>query len=478
MKPLAVISAVFSAITATAALANGGGHGQLELSPNNGQKNINPDTHLVITFSSPPTIGSNGTIRVYDAADKKIIDTLELSIPFSPSPFGNGSTKANYSDTTTYQTNIIGGMDFYFPPIIVHGNTATIYLHNNQLDYGNTYIVEMDPEVLTPAQGSFNGFTASSPWTFSTKAHGPAPGSTQVVVAADGSADFNTVQGAIDWAPAQSSRRTTIYIKNGNYEELVYFQYKSNLILRGQSRNNTIVGYPNNSAFNPPNRQGPSRRPAFSFHGVSDVQLTGFTINNYYKGQAEALLIEGVRVVVDDMTLNGSGDAFTTYGTIYVIDSELTGDGDSVLGYGSVYWLRSTIISLAVVTWTRTVQGIHGNVFVDCTIIGTQGNATFARLPDNSGGVMPNWPYAEVVLINTKTEGIAPVGWGPVQGPPFDTSHLHFWEYNTMDLGGHPVDVSQRLNVSKQLTFPKDAATIAEYQTPAFVLGGWTPVVI
>jgi hypothetical protein len=60
------------------------------------------------------------------------------------------------------------------------------------------------------------------------------------------------------------------------------------------------------------------------------------------------------------MTLNGSGDAFTTYGTIYVTDSELTGDGDTVLGYGSVFWLRSTIVSLAVVTWTRTVQSIHG----------------------------------------------------------------------------------------------------------------------
>jgi hypothetical protein len=299
-----------------------------------------------------------------------------------------------------------------------------------------------------------------------------------VVVAADGSADFNTVQGAIDWAPAQSPKRITIFIKNGYYEELVYFQYKSNLMLRGENRNSTIVGYPNNSAFNPPNRQGPSRRPAFSFHGVSDVQLSDFTINNYYKGQAEALLIEGVRVVVDHMTLNGSGDAFTTYGTIYVTDSDLTGDGDTVLDYGSVFWLRSTIVSLAVVTWTRTVQGIHGNIFVDSAIIGTQGNATFARLPDNTGGVMPNWPYAEVVLINTRTEGIAPVGWGPVQGPPFDTSHLHFWEYNTMDLEGHPVDVSQRLNVSKQLTLPKDKQIIADYQSPAYVLGGWTPVVL
>jgi hypothetical protein len=36
--------------------------------------------------------------------------------------------------------------------------------------------------------------------------------------------------------------------------------------------------------------------------------------------------------------------------------------------------------------------------------------------------------------------------------------------------------VSQRHPASRQLTLPKDAATIAHYRNPAFVLGGWTPV--
>lgn len=299
------------------------------------------------------------------------------------------------------------------------------------------------------------------------------------------SLDFNTVQGAIDWAPANPSQRITITVNDGNYEELIYFQYKNNLTIRGTNRNSTIVGYPNNSAFNPPNRQGVSRRPAFSMHDVTDIQLSNLTINNYFRGQAESLLVDGTRIIVDHMTLNGSGDAFTTYGQIYVTDSLLYGDGDSVLGYGSVYWLRCEIVSSAAVTWTRTVQGIHGNVLVDSTIIGLQGNNTFARLPDNTGGTMPNWPYAEMVLLNTKTAGIDPVGWGPVQGllanydgyNVGDTSNVHFWEYNTMDLNDNPVDVSQRLNVSRQLTMPANASTIADYLNPAYVLGGWQPVV-
>lgn len=477
MRLLSFLCLALSAAAASLAPA----HGSVALYPANGQRNVNPDSQLKLTFPSSPTTGTSGLIRVYDAANHRLVDFLNMSIPSSPSPYGNGSTKANYSDTTIYQTNIIGGMDFYFYPIIVRNNIATIYLHNNKLDYGRTYIVEIDAGVLI--QGPFSGISNSS-WSFSTKSHGPKPGTKSVVVAGDGSGDFNTVQGAIDWAPPNPTERVNIFVRDGDYEELVYWQYKTNLSIRGQSRNKTIVGYPNNSAFNPPNRQGPSRRPAFSFHGVADIRLSSFTINNYYKGQAEALLIEGMRVILDHMTLNGSGDAFTTYGTIYVADSKLTGDGDTVLGYGSVYWLRSEIDSGGAVTWTRTVQGIHGNVFVDCTIIGTDGNDTFARLPDNSGGAMPNWPYAEMVLINTKTSGIAPVGWGPVeilplaQGPPLDTSHIHFWEYNTTNLDGTPVATNQRLNVSRQLTLPKDAEILEKYTEPSYVLGGWTPVVL
>ena len=446
------------------------------LSPSNGQQNVNLDTHLAITFSSPPEIGSSGVVRVYDVQSWKEVDRIDMAIPVSPSPYGNGSTKANYTDRSTYQTNIIGGMDFYYFPIIVRAKVATIYLHNGRLEYGRTYAVVVDASVLITADGAFNGFNASNPWTFTTKTHGPSQETTHVTVAADGSADFNTIQGAIDWAPSNPSSRITILIKDGDYEELVYFQYKSSLTIRGESRNGTRVGYPNNSAFNPPNRQGPSRRPAFSFRGVADIQLSSFAVANYFRGQAEALLSDGVRVVLHDMYLNGSGDALTTYGSLYISETSLDGDGDTVLGYASAFWSHSVIRSRGPVTWTRTTEGAHGNVLINCTVIGG-GNTTFARLPDNAGGVLPNWPYAEMVLINTKTEGIAPVGWGPVQGPPFDTSHLRLWEFNTTDLQGRTVDVSRRLNVSRQLSMIEDKTLIGQYSDPEFVLSGWQPVV-
>jgi pectinesterase len=310
-------------------------------------------------------------------------------------------------------------------------------------------------------------------------------------VASDGSGDFNTVQGAIDFVPANLSRRVTIYIKSGHYEEIIFINRKSNLIIRGQDRIKVIVGYSNNSAFNPA-KAGPSRRPAFTIYNGDNIQLSSFTINNYFIGQAEALLVRGERIIIDRMNLNGSGDAFTTYGSIYFTDSKLTGHGDTVLGYGAVFFLRSEIDSIGPVTWTRTVAGSHGNIFVNSTIIGLdkplpwsvtasnpagkKSKSVFARLPQNGRGSTANFPSAEMVLINVKTNNIPPEGWGPIQSSGFDTSRVHFWEYNTMDLKGNPINMSRRHQVSKQLKLPQAAKTIADYSTPSYVLKGWSPM--
>ncbi len=61
-----------------------------------------------------------------------------------------------------------------------------------------------------------------------------------LVVAADGTGDFNTVQGAIDFVPDRSPRRVTIFIRNGSYEEIVYFRNKSNITLVGEDRDKVV----------------------------------------------------------------------------------------------------------------------------------------------------------------------------------------------------------------------------------------------
>ena len=486
------------------------------LFPANQAVRVNPDTHLVLTFPSAPTLGKSGQIRIYDAAGHQLVDTLDLSIPAGPDPSRRATATQGVpldasvptSPTTTtpavritppdlhnYQLTTIGGLDnFHFYPVIIHGNVATISPHGHVLQYGHTYIVQIDPQVFSLA-GGFTGFTTDSSWTFTTKAGPPKADATHITVAGDGKGDFNTIQGAVDFVPDHPKRRVTIFIKNGTYEEIVFCRGKSNLTFKGQDRDKVQVGYANNSAFNPP-QPGPNRRCAFSVYQCDDIDLANFSANNYAYGQAEGLLLYGSRIVVDHMNIKGSGDALNLRGPVYLTDSLIIGDGDTILGVGPAFFRNCTLQSFGAYMWIRNTDANHGNVFVDCRFItreraasqapprptpatatATSGvpaaqpitGAVFARLPNNHG---LNYPYAEAVLINCRLQGIPPVGWGPIDADP---ANLHLWEYHSTDLEGHPIDVSQRNPASKQLTLPQDAQTIANYSDPSFVLGSWKP---
>ena len=108
---------------------------------------MSPDTHLVLTFPAAPTLGKSGQIRIYDAADNRLVDTLELSIPpgptsgvtgppapYTPTPYQYSDAHPTNADTTpgtpsdaavptprNYQLTIIGGFSdgFHFYPVIV-----------------------------------------------------------------------------------------------------------------------------------------------------------------------------------------------------------------------------------------------------------------------------------------------------------------------------------------------------------------------
>jgi hypothetical protein len=256
---------------------------------------------------------------------------------------------------------------------------------------------------------------------------------------------------------------------------------------------------------------GPSRRCAFSAYNSSGIELINFSVSNYFYGQAEGLLVSGEKNIMSHVNIKGSGDALNLRGSVYLTDCRIIGDGDTILGVGPAFFNHCELESIGPFMWIRNTDANHGNVFVNCTFTaisrplpwsltaaipsgasappapGTAAAtavppataaparapvaAVLGRLPNNHG---LNYPYAEAVLINCHLKGIPPVGWGPIDD---DTSHLHLWEYNSTGPDGKAIDVSQRHAVSKQLTVPQDTETIANYSNPAFVLGGWTPVV-
>jgi pectinesterase len=471
-------------------------------------RNVNPDTHLTLTFQSAPASGNSGQIRIYDAADNRMVDLLDLSIPagpteptsspsatYTPIPyeyvsgrFTNANTKPGTPSGVAlptpdnYQLTIIGGFTdaFHFYPIIIHDKTATIYPHNNLLEYGKTYYVQIDPGVLTLSDGSFKGITGNTGWSFTTKKLLPPAGSERLVVSADGTGDFNTVQGAMDFIPDYHPKPVTVFIKNGMYEEIVYFRNKANITILGENRDKVVVFYANNEVFNPHPLNVktnevpgtfPSRRAAFAADHSNRIHLVNLTIKTTAFGQAEGLLLNGEEIIVGNVNISGSGDALQSNGSAYFTDCHITGDGDTILGRGPAFFNNCELNSNGPYMWIRSTSANHGNVFLNCRFqTGGNRETVLARAPTNSG---KNYPFCEAVLIHCALAGIAPVGWGPIGG---DTSSVHYWEYNSTNIyDGKPADVSLRHPASRQLTMEKDAEIIENYKNPAYVLGGWTP---
>ena len=124
--------------------------------------------------------------------------------------------------------------------------------------------------------------------------------------------DFNTVQGALDFVPDRSPRRITVFIRNGDYEEIVYFRNKSNLTLLGEDRERVQIHYANNEIFNPhpsnvahaTSGRARSRRAAPRSWPTRriDVHLVNLTIRNTARGQAEGLLVTGERNIVSHVS--------------------------------------------------------------------------------------------------------------------------------------------------------------------------------
>ncbi|WP_301345574.1 pectinesterase family protein, partial [uncultured Duncaniella sp.] len=374
-----------------------------------------------------------------------------------------------------YQLNIIGGFTdgFHFYPVIVTGNKAEIYPHNNLLQYGREYYVTIDPGVVKSADGKFRGILKSDGWRFSTKPASPSSEQRDIIVAADGSGDFNTVQGAMDFIPDNNQEPYRVYVRNGDYEELVYFRNKRGVTIEGESREGVYIHYPNNEVFNPhPDDVStnewsgtfPSRRAPFMADNCTDMILKNFTVATTCRGQAEGLLLMGERNTVKDVTIIGDGDALQVNGSTYFENCRIEGGGDTVLGRGPAFFKGCTLTSRGPFAWIRNGSANHGNVFVDCTFIGEDGHLPCLARTNGT------YPHCEMVLIDCRLQGISPEGWGGLERGPYD--YVRYWEYNSTNLSdGKPADVSRRASGSRQLSLPADSAVIRAYRNPRWVLG-------
>jgi pectin methylesterase-like acyl-CoA thioesterase len=430
------------------------------LSPNNGAVGVCLDTLLRITFDAPPVLGNGGRIRIFNVTNTTTpVDTIDLGLNL-----GSGFQSRNIA-ATAYNTY----------PVIISNNTATIFPHAGVLTSNQTYYVTIENVVSGAFKdgtgATFSGISDSTTWQFTTKSANPPAGSTNIVVAADGSGDFCTVQGAVDSLPANSNPRVVVNIRNGYYQEIVYVNAKNNITFRGQERTNTIIAYPNNDPLN----GGTSLRPMFRARG-NDLGFDSLTLTNSTpKGgsQAEALRIDGQRDIFtniflasfqDTLLINNVGDS------AYFLNCLIQGDTDFIWGSGTPYFQNCEIRALNAGhnTQMRTDAPHYGATFADCLISKTNG-ATFTThtLGRGIGGESDN---GNATYLNCRMDNhILPAGW---QAGAANQTTLRYWEFQSVALDGvTPIDVSQRAAFSQQIS----ASQAVQVRNLTNVLAGWFP---
>ncbi len=450
--------------------------------PAPGAANVCPDTPLRLTFASPPTLGTSGKIHIVDTATGQDVDTIDL-----------GARVA---------TQTIGGEpEFRYYPVILSGHEALIHPKNGALHYGKTYFVVADEGVFRDGNDSYAATTKADGWTFTTKATAPAAGTTRLTVAADGTADFCTVQGALDFIPDGNTTPTTIFVRKGLYTEIVFFTNKHAISLVGEDRAQTVIAYATNDRFNPSSgnpfgttRPNPSaaaprtghiyHRGVFLAHRVNDLVLANLTIRNTTPqggSQAEAIILNGTtsaHAILKDVDLYSYQDTLQINGQAYLDGCYIEGDVDFMWGTGPCYFENCTCRALrsgAYYTQIRNPETNHGYVYHKCTFDGIQGIMGNYLSRIGTG----RFPHSEVVLLDCMlTTAVGPVAWqyqGGREGNENDPAEVHFWEFNSHDQDGKPVDMTFRLHGSKRLSEPADASTIANYRNPVWVLDRWDP---
>ena len=442
-------------------------------SPTNGATGIWVDTPLYVTFNGAVSNVASGKVRIYNVANPATpVDTLDLSL------------NTFFSGPYIVQPRTIGGVALNSYPIIVSGNQAAIYPHSGVLANNQSYYVTIDSGVFVDSSGAyFAGITNTSAWQFTTKASGPA-NATNLVVAADGSGDFATVQGAADFVPNANTNYTVINIRNGIYTEVVRLNSKNNVTFRGQDRHQTVIAYANWNGINP----STLTRPMFGVLGGNDVAIENLTLTNSTpnatgNNQAEALFVNTAKRFIlynadldsfqDTLLVNQTGDQ------AYVQDSHIQGNTDFIWGQGTIYLTNAEIMFMPYqsaqdyLTQARTPQFTNGFAFVNCRLIGANGAVNNGYLGRDAGST--SFPYGNVAYINCTmdTNTIPPAGWALGSGTSLpQTANLRFWEYQSVDLSGNPVNTSSRASWSVQL----DGATATnQVQNVTNWFGGWSP---
>lgn len=302
-----------------------------------------------------------------------------------------------------------------------------------------------------------------------------------------GTGDHTTIQAAIDAIP--DGYRGIIHIAPGIYEENVYAGTKEShnkfISLIGEDPATTILS---SSVSRGAGNQGNTFNDCAALNVyVPRFYAENLTIRNTSGnvGQAEALYTAGDAHLFKNCVLSGYQDTYKANvgARGYFIDCLVEGAVDFIYD-GGLEWFEGceircvkgggyiTAPSSSGMPMTRVLypelsaESFYPGLFLNnCRVTAAEGVAagsySLGRPWDTNCGSM--------FLNCTLGNHISPTGWTTWKGNETSAS---FYEYNSLDSEGKPVDISRRAAFSRQAT----VAEIEAYMNPAFLFDRFSDV--
>ena len=380
------------------------------------------------------------------AADDDVPPVLTASIP------ANGGTGASTTGSIilTFDEKVIPGTGdatlagTVLKPTVSGKNIVYPY---TGLDYNTLYTFSLPAGAITDRNGN-PAEAISLSFTTMERAQ-PQPRTYDAVVDINGSADYTSLQEAIDAAPANRVKPWLILVLNGNYKEHIDIPAnKPFMHIIGQERDKTRIY--DDRLCGGENAVHVSVGATVVIN-ANDCFFENITIENSYGHQQQtgpqalALNTSGDRAVFNNVAMLSYQDTWITPGKsayrAYVRNSLIEGAVDFIYNSGDIYVENTTLLITRdsggfIVAPSHADDVKWGYVFRDCTITAPgDPSKTTVWL----GRPWHNSP--KTVFLNTRAEvNIPPTGWYETMG-----GLPAIWaDWNTTDANGNLLDLSQR----------------------------------
>ncbi|MCQ2236671.1 MAG: pectinesterase family protein [Bacteroidales bacterium] len=274
------------------------------------------------------------------------------------------------------------------------------------------------------------------------------PNAPDIVVSKNGKGQFTSIQEAVLSVRDYKPTRTTIYVKEGVYNEKVIIPAnKCDITIIGEGVDKVKIVYSDYASLN---NMGTFNTWTVRVDGTG-IRMENLTIENAAGrvGQAVALHVEGDRCEFANVKLLGNQDTLYTGGTAcsrqYYCNCYIEGTTDFIFGPATAWFEGCEIFCKAdsYITAASTPDNVpYGYIFNGCKIKSDVGvKKVYLGRPWRA--------YASVTFLNCEMpESITPEGWhnwGRVE----NQKSARYAEHNSMGPGAKS---DARVDWSKQLT--------------------------